>query len=156
VTRLILGLTDADPSLVRHVEDRPAAATRKATAMGNESERPSEARRKNNPTARASHEARTRTQAFHASRGEMTRSLTHRATLKRISRPLAASRGRVTTRIAAAIPASATTPMAARTPTELSDVAAADDANGMRAAASMRPSMKREKQTVGTPDSQPD
>jgi hypothetical protein len=46
--------------------------------------------------------------------------------------------------------------MAARTPTELSDVAAADDASGMRAAASIRPSMNREKHTVGTPDSQPE
>ena len=133
-----------------------AAATRNAMASGKDSETPREARRKNSPTARANQEASTRTHDFQASRGEMTRWLTQRAMRKRISQALAATRGSVTTRIAAPKPAKATTPIPARTPSELSDVAAADEASGMSAAASMSPSMNREKQTVETPESQPE
>ena len=68
--------------------------------------------------------------------------------LVRISRPLATRRGRSEMRIAEARPAAATTPIPARTPTELSDVAAADEARGISAAVSIRPRMKRERHTV--------
>jgi hypothetical protein len=52
---------------------------------------------------------------------------------------------------AAPTPANATTPIAARTAVDVSDVAAAVDASGIRAAVSIRPSMKSERQTGATP-----
>jgi hypothetical protein len=90
---------------------------------------------------------------FQASRGEVVRSATQRPMRKRMKRPLATRRGSTEMMIAAARPAAATTPMPARTPTELSEVAAADDASGVNAAVSIRPSMKRERQTVPTHES---
>ena len=68
-------------------------------------------------------------------------------------RPLAMRRGSTEMMIAEARPAAATTPIPMRTPTELSEVAAADDARGISAAVSIRPSMKRERQTVPTQES---
>ena len=52
---------------------------------------------------------------------------------------------------AAPTPANATTPIAARTAVDVSEVAAAVDASGTRAAVSIRPSMKSEKHTGATP-----
>ena len=82
---------------------------------------------------------------------ETVRAPSQRARRKRMSRPLATRRGRTATATAAPRPANATTPIAARTAVDVSEVAAAVGASGIRAAVSTRPSMKSERADRATP-----
>ena len=132
-----------------------ADAQRKASASGIEASRATASSSTKSAAPRTSQERLTSAQAFDASRGHVECSRSQRASRKRESLLARAIVGSRSTTAAAAIPATATPINPARNSPVVETMPAETAASGARAALSISPRSRSERQTPPTPAHEP-